>query len=249
MNFDLTPEQQARTLRARAVADIAAESASSIDHSGSMPAGLLKSADEASLTNVFADGAVDAALIVEELATGCAALAAVLGLGASSNGGHVKGLAGLRGAESAIATSATATGAALDRARLVISATAVGVGRAAVRHALAMMKKTGIKPNGDEPAPHWMVSDAAAEMDAAHLLTLSAAQSLDLANNASAAIALAKQFATTAAERAVEAAIRVAGPESYQQGSVLERLTRDARTLSLVLGTVEQNRAAAAESL
>jgi hypothetical protein len=237
MNFDLTAEQQAQAARARAVAAVASESAASIDQSGRLPDGVLKSVEQAALTNVFADGAVSAALVVEEVAGG-----------ATSSGGG-KPLAGLRGAESAIAHAATATGAALDRARLTIAAAAVGVGRAAVHHAVEIMKKTGITPTGDEQAPHWMVSDAAAEMDAARLLTLSAAQSLDLTNNASAAIALAKQFATTAAERAVEAAIRVVGPDGYQQGSVLERLTRDARTLSLVLGTVEQSRTAAADAL
>ena len=62
MNFDLTPEQQARAARARAVADIASESAAAVDQNGAVSAGLLKSADEASLTNVFSDGAVNAAL-------------------------------------------------------------------------------------------------------------------------------------------------------------------------------------------
>jgi alkylation response protein AidB-like acyl-CoA dehydrogenase len=111
------------------------------------------------------------------------------------------------------------------------------------------MKEGGVRPGGDERTPHWTLADAAAEIDAARLLTLSAAQRLDEETGAAAAIALARSFSAPAAERAVDAAIRVVGPLGYHAGSLLERLSRDARTLTLVLDTVEQSRASAASIL
>ena len=56
---------------------------------------------------------------------------------------------------------------------------ALGVGRAAVAHAIASMKKTGVKPGPDETAPHWTFADGATDVAAARLLTYNAAQMLD----------------------------------------------------------------------
>jgi alkylation response protein AidB-like acyl-CoA dehydrogenase len=129
---------------------------------------------------------------------------------------------------------------------LVLCAVAVGVARAALAEAIATMKTRGQTASGDERVPHWALADAAAEIDAARLLMLSAAQLYDRGADAAPAIALARSLAAPTAERAVEAAIRSVGSSSYQVGSLLERLSRDARTLSFVVDSVDQSRDCAA---
>ena len=87
----------------------------------------------------------------------------------------------------------------------------------------------------DQTAPHWALADGATEVAAARMLTYSAAQMLDRGENAEDAITRAQLFAADAAERAVEAAIRVVGAMGYAKGSLLDRLSRDARTLQVIL--------------
>ena len=67
------------------------------------------------------------------------------------------------------------------------------------------------------------------------MLTYSAAQSLDRGVRADDLVARALNYASQAAERAVDAAIRIEGSSGYLKGSLLERLTRDARTLQVIL--------------
>ena len=112
---------------------------------------------------------------------------------------------------------------------------ALGVGRAAITHAIASMKKTGVKPGPDETAPHWAFADGATDVAAARLLTYNAAQMLDRNESAEDAISRAHSFAANAAQRAVDAAIRVEGAAGYTKGGLLERLSRDARTLQVIL--------------
>jgi alkylation response protein AidB-like acyl-CoA dehydrogenase len=253
MTFDPTPDQQSRAARARKLAAGFGPSILTLDETCVVPASMLQAVAAASLDDAFAGGGVGAVLVIEELAAASAALAIVVGLGrlAGPKPESVATVAwpGLRGAEKVLAGAANATGVAADGVRLVMCAVAVGVGRAAIAHAISVMKEAGVRAGGDERTPHWTLADAATEIDAARLLTLSAAQKLDQETGAAAAIALARSFSAPAAERAVDAAIRVVGPMGYQAGSVLERLSRDARTLTLVLDTVEQSRAKAASIL
>ncbi len=123
----------------------------------------------------------------------------------------------------------------MRRSRLVCCAVALGVGRAAVNHGVAAMKQTNIRPGGDEKVPHWALADAAAELDAARLLTLNAAQMMERDEESERTIDLAKTLSATAAEKAVEAAIRIQGVDGYARAGLLERLTRDARTLTVIL--------------
>ncbi len=112
------------------------------------------------------------------------------------------------------------------------AAVALGIGRAAIAHAIASMKKTGVKPGPDETAPHWAFADGATDVAAARVLTYSAAQMLDRNEAADDVVARAHAFAAKAAQIAVDAAIRVEGAAGYSKGGLLERLSRDARTLT-----------------
>ena len=121
------------------------------------------------------------------------------------------------------------------KGRLAAAAVALGVGRAAVKHAVAALKKDGVKPGPETEVPHWALADGATEVEAARLLTYSAAQTMDRGTRADELIERALDYASKAAERAVDAAIRVEGTSGYVKGSLLERLTRDARTLQVIL--------------
>src|SRR5918993_315138 len=121
------------------------------------------------------------------------------------------------------------------RARLIAAGAALGIGRTAVAHALSFMKAEGVKPGPDATVPHWAFADGATEVEAARLLTYSAAQAVDRGEQADTLVARVLDFAARAAQQAVDAAIRVEGAAGYSRESVLERLARDARTLRVVL--------------
>ena len=242
MTFDLTPEQLELALHARELAGrIGAAAATALDVGGTLPADVRNVLGDGSLADAFGCGAVQAVAVIEEISAVSAGLGATIGFAAadashSQSGGVGPDLPGLRGCDTALAALSQASDAAKRRGRLVAAAVAVGVGRAALVHAVAAMKAAGVRPGPDEQAPHWVIADGATEVEAARLLTYRAAQALD--NNdgdAGDQVARAKRFAAMAAEQAVNAAIRMEGPGGYVRGGVLERLTRDARTLAVIL--------------
>ncbi len=178
--------------------------------------------------------ALDAVLVIEERAShdpSDAARFGFEGVGGRSNTTAVL-LAGLEGSEAALASIPESN---RSRGRLMAAAVALGVGRAAIAHAIASMKKTGVKPGPDEAAPHWTFADGATDVAAARLLTYDAAQKLDRHGRADDEISRAQVFAANAAARAVDAAIKVEGVAGFAKGGLLERLSRDARTLQVIL--------------
>lgn len=241
MTFDLTPEQQALADRAReAAASIGDSVANAIDSLGSIADDISTSLKSRSLTGIFKDGAVNAAIVLEELAAVSAGLSAQVGF--SSLVGNEAGssvtpmtLAGLRGSDAVLAQVEVASASVKARARLAAAAVAIGVGRAAIAHAIASMKKAGVKPGPDEYAPHWTFADGATDVAAARVLTYDAAQKIDRQEDVEASATRAHIFAANAAVRAVDAAIKVEGPWGYAKGGLLERLSRDARTLQVIL--------------
>jgi hypothetical protein len=178
--------------------------------------------------------AMDAVLLVEEISSSDPSRGARLGFEGVGGKAHTTAalMPGLEGSESALASIPDTS---KIRARLIAAAVALGVGRAAIDHTIASMKKLGVKADPDQTAPHWALADGATEVAAARMLTYSAAQMLDRGENADDAITRAQVFAANAAERAVEAAIRVVGAVGYGKGSLLDRLSRDARTLRVIL--------------
>ena len=215
MTFDLTPEQQALVDRVRAA----------------MAAGPTLE----SLKSLLQREAVPSTLVIEEVSIADAGLGARLGFSALAAGtpGPVIEMPGLQGSEEALAAVGDEHPV---RARLVAAAVALGVARAAIAHAVAAMKTAGVKPGPDEQRPHWVIADSATEVEAARMVTYRAAQALDHnESNASVLIARAKAFAANAAEHAADAAIRMEWPGGYVRGGLLERLTRDARTLAVIL--------------
>jgi hypothetical protein len=241
MTFDFTPDQQALAARAReAAASIGESVANAIDSLGSIAEDISRALKAQSLTSLFKESAVNAAIVIEELATVSAGLGAHYGFAAAVEGrGHTtvqpQPLAGLRSSEIPLARVEVSGAAEKAKARLVAAAVAIGIGRAAIDHAIASMKKTGVKPGPDEYVPHWTFADGATDVAAARLLTYDAAQKLDRKEDAEAAVTRAHIFSALAATRAVDAAIKIEGPWGYAKGGLLERLSRDARTLQVIL--------------
>ena len=188
----------------------------------------------ASTVKTLPTRAIDAVLVVEELASSDPGRGAKFGFEGVGGKSHTTAamMPGLEGSESALESIPETN---KIRARLMAAAVALGVGRAAIQHALDSMKKMGVKPGPDETAPHWAFADGATEVAAARMLTYNAAQMLDRNERADDAITRAHVFAAQAAQHAVDAAIKVEGAVGYLKGGLLERLSRDARTLQVIL--------------
>jgi alkylation response protein AidB-like acyl-CoA dehydrogenase len=233
MTFELSAELAAVRDRAREFAsDHLLDSAAVIDRHAAVPAALAREAEA-----LLATGSAQALVVaVEELATASAAVAAVAGLGPVKTGGDGQGLSGLRGLPSIARPG--------ERGRLALAAVALGIGRAALDAALDELRAAATAPEGEEK-PHWVLADAATELDAARLLTWQAAERIDDAD-AAAWVAMARLAASRAAQQAVDAALRLAGPGGLREGALLERLARDVRAIALIAGTEEDQRAAVA---
>jgi alkylation response protein AidB-like acyl-CoA dehydrogenase len=229
MMFDFSPAQQAARDKARAFAtDTVQACAATIDREALIPADVAGGA-----AALVGGDPLSTVLAIEELAAASPAVA-LSAAGARADGPPLR-LAGLRGV------------ASLDhspRIQLALAAVALGIGKAAIAAALAELKQSRAVAGADVEKPHWVVSDAATEVEAARLLTYKAAHT-----NADADIALARLVATNASQRAVDAALRVTGTTGLQEGAALERLARDARAASLIMGTEEDQRATAADGL
>ena len=232
MTFELSADDVAERDRARTFANSRVQpQAGDVDRTASIPPVL---AAEATALITGAAGALRRAIVVEELATasGAVALAALDG-----DGNHV-GLPGLRGGS--LPTDSPS-------AQLSLAAVALGLGQSAINQALAELRQASVGVGSEKP--HWIVADAATDLEAARLLTRSAARVVDSNQGGQASIAIARLMASSAARTAVDAAVRIAGPRGYREGSLLERLTRDVRAISLLLGTEEDHRSRAAEEL
>lgn len=232
MTFDLSPELDALTAEARRLAStLIAPAAASIDATGRIPDEL----HDAAVRVVDWDrSALGAVLAIEELAAASGSAAASVALGADAAG---DGLAGLRG----VAPVATPT----DRQHLGLAAVCVGLGRHAIAEAVGRLGQQGDRPSGEPgEAPHWVLADAATELEAARLLVRAAAAGDGPGGGAAALV-----FAGAAALAAVEAALRIVGADAFRPGSAMERVGRDVRAALLVLGTEDEARRRAADAL
>jgi alkylation response protein AidB-like acyl-CoA dehydrogenase len=240
MTFAYSPEQQSFQARVRAAAERTVRPAArAIDEQGRIPVAVT----EALARDAFwpAPDAVCALIAVEELATASPAVAAAMAVARGVSGGpDLPGLRGFTGAQAAEISAAT---------RVALAGVALGIARAAMAEAVGALKDAGARLEGSEPAPRWVLADAATEIDAAHLLALKAAQALGRGGAAEAPAAMAQAYANGAAQQAVEAALRIVGPSGYRQGTVLERLSRDQRSASLLTGTAEEPRAVIAAGI
>ena len=98
---------------------------------------------------------MNAAIVIEELASVSAGLGAHIGFASAVDGGpydrQPQALAGLRSSEIPLARVEMATEIVKARGRLVAAAVALGIGRAAIAHAIASMKKPASSPGRTKP--------------------------------------------------------------------------------------------------
>ena len=140
-------------------------------------------------------------------------------------------------------TPAGATQPFMARARVLLAAAGLGMGRRALHEALAVARGHRDRGAGGEQTVQGLLADAATELDAARMLTWKAAS---VAVPSLADASMAKLSATEATQRAVARATQVVGADSFRAGHIIERLAQDVRALELFAGRTEALREAVA---
>jgi alkylation response protein AidB-like acyl-CoA dehydrogenase len=133
---------------------------------------------------------------------------------------------------------------ALDSGRIGIASQSLGIARACLHEAVeyAKTRKQFGRNIGSFQAIQWMIADTAAEIEAAHWLTLSAAERKDKGVSFTREASIAKLFASEMANRAAYRALQIHGGYGYMKEYKVERLYRDARVTAIYEGTSEVQR-------
>jgi alkylation response protein AidB-like acyl-CoA dehydrogenase len=137
--------------------------------------------------------------------------------------------------------------AVVEGGRIDIAAQAIGIGRACLEQSIAKAKNRRQfgRPIAEFEAIQWMVADMSTEIDAATLLTFRAA-AIKARNpddgQLTMAAAMAKLFASEAANRAAYNALQIFGGHGYLTEYPVERYFRDARAMTLYEETSEIQR-------
>ena len=141
--------------------------------------------------------------------------------------------------------------AALEVGRINIAARAVGVGRAAFEAAIryAQQRETFGKPIAQHQAIQGKLADMATQLEAARLLTLSAAEKKDANERCDVEAGMAKLFASEAAFEIATEAMRIHGGVGYTTELPVERYYRDAPLMIIGEGTNEIQRLVIARGL
>lgn len=133
---------------------------------------------------------------------------------------------------------------ALDSGRIGIASQSLGIARACLDEAVkyANARRQFGRAIGTFQAIQWMVADMATQIEAAKLLTLSAANQKDKGISFTKEASMAKLFASELANRAAYKALQIHGGYGYMTEYKVERLYRDARVTSIYEGTSEIQR-------
>lgn len=133
----------------------------------------------------------------------------------------------------------------LDHFRPTVGAAALGFARRALDEASARVQ--AVRPNGGTLADYQMVqghiADMALKVDAAALLVYRAAWVKDSgAARISREAAMAKLYATEAAQEVIDAAVQLHGGDGVRQGFAVESLYREIRALRIYEGASDVQR-------
>ncbi len=132
----------------------------------------------------------------------------------------------------------------MARARILLAAAGLGMGRRALDEALRAARAVSRAGAGGEQTVQGLLADAATDLDAAMLLTWKAALH---AEPSLAEASMAKLAATEATQRALARATQVLGGDSFRRGHIVEQLAQDVRALELFAGRTEALRQAVAD--
>jgi len=129
----------------------------------------------------------------------------------------------------------------LDRGRLHISATCVGVSERLIRDSVkyAAERVQFGKPIGEFQLVQAMLADSRTEAYAARCMVLDAARKKDLGQNVSTEAACCKMFASEAVGRIADRAVQVHGGAGYIADYGIERFYRDVRLFRIYEGTTQ----------
>jgi len=132
----------------------------------------------------------------------------------------------------------------LDGGRISIGAMAVGLGQGALEAATKYSKERVQfgQPIANFQAIQWIIADMATEIDAARSLIYRAAWLKDQGVRFTKEAAMAKLYASEAAERACYKAIQIHGGYGYSREYDVERIYRDNRLTAIGEGTSEIQR-------
>jgi butyryl-CoA dehydrogenase len=140
---------------------------------------------------------------------------------------------------------------ALDSGRIGIASQALGITRACLDESIryAKERKQFGKAISSFQAIQWMIADMATGLEAASLLTLSAAWRKDHKMPFTKEASMAKLFASELANKSAYLALQIHGGYGYLKDFKVERLYRDARATSIYEGTSEIQRLVIAREL
>lgn len=132
----------------------------------------------------------------------------------------------------------------LDVFRTSVGAAAVGMARRALDEAVARVttRKQFGKPLSEFQLTQAALADMATELDAARLLVFRAAWEKDHAEDPRAgatSVAMAKMYATEAAQRIIDRAVQLFGGLGVTDRAVVDHLYREIRPLRIYEGTTE----------
>lgn len=130
----------------------------------------------------------------------------------------------------------------LDTFRISVGAAANGMATAALEDSIAHVteRKQFGKPLASQQMVQAYVAEMATELDAARLLVARAAHAKDTTGErVSAEVAMAKMYATEAAQRIIDTAVQLHGGRGVLSGTRVEALYRDIRPLRIYEGTTE----------
>ena len=132
----------------------------------------------------------------------------------------------------------------LDIFRTSVGAAAVGMARRALDDTCARVKarvQFG-KRLADQQLTQAALADMATDLDASRLLVYRAAWLKDHGHKAATEVAMAKLYATEAAQRVIDRAVQLHGGLGVTSGAFVERLYREVRPLRIYEGTSEIQR-------
>ncbi len=133
---------------------------------------------------------------------------------------------------------------ALDSGRIGIASQSVGIARACLDESVSYAKtrRQFGRAISSFQAIQWMLADTATQIEAARLLTLSAASLKDQGQPYTKEASMAKLFASEMCNQAAYKALQVHGGYGYMKEFKIERLYRDARVTAIYEGTSEIQR-------
>ena len=139
----------------------------------------------------------------------------------------------------------------LEGGRINVAARAVGVAQAAFEAAIqyAQQRETFGRPIGQHQAIQLKLADMATKIEAARLLTLSAAAKKDRGERCDLEAGMAKLFASEACHEVTMEAMRVHGGYGYTEEFPVERYFRDAPLMMIGEGTNEIQKLVIARNL